>query len=110
MEARNNYKLRRLTQNLGIHYEQHISPNIVRNPKSFWCYMNSHMKAISGVYSIQCPDGSAANFDQERVELLNSYFASVFTDENLASFPSIELEVSTPKLEDIANNNCFNSI
>ena len=59
------------------------------------------MKTRSGIDSIQRPDGSTATSDQEKAELLNSYFVSVFTDENLASFPSIESEVSVPKLEDI---------
>ena len=87
-EARN--KLRHLTRNLRIHHEQNIISNIGRNPKSFWCYINSHMKTRSGIDSIQCSDGSTATSDQ-KAELLNSYFASIFTDENLASFPSIEL-------------------
>ena len=97
-EARN--KLRHLTQNLRIHREQHIISNIARNPKSFWCYINSHMKTRSGIDSIQRPDGSTATSDQEKAKLLNSYFASVFTDNHLANFPSIESEVSVPKLED----------
>ena len=98
-EARN--KLRRLTRNLRIHHEQHIVSNIKRNPKSFWRYINSHMKSRSGIDSIRRPDGSTAIPDQEKAELLNSYFASIFTDDNLTSFPSIESEVSVPKLEDI---------
>ena len=79
--------------------EQHIVSNIGRNPKSFWHYVNSHMKTRSGIDSIRRPNGSTATSDQEKVELLNSYFASVFTDENLASFPLLESEVSVPKLE-----------
>ena len=59
------------------------------------------MKTRSGIDSIQRPDGSIATSDQEKAELFNSYFASVFTDENLANFPSLESEVSAPKLEDI---------
>ena len=56
------------------------------------------MKTRSGIDSIQHPDGSTATSDQEKAELLNSYFASVFTGENLVT---IESEVSVPKLEDI---------
>ena len=59
------------------------------------------MKTRSGIDSIRRPNGSTATSDQEKVELLNSYFASVFTDENLASFPLLESEVLVPKLEDI---------
>ena len=74
-ETRN--KLRRLTRNLRIHHEQHIVSNNGRNPKSFWHYVNSHMKTRSGIDSIRRPNGSTATSDQEKVELLNSYFASV---------------------------------
>ena len=61
------------------------------------------MKTRSGVDSIQCPDSSTATSDQEKAKLLkfNLYFASVFKDENLARFPSIESEVLVPKLENI---------
>ena len=59
------------------------------------------MKRRSSIYSIRRPNGSTATSDHEKVELLNSYFASVFTDENLANFPLLESEVSVPKLEDI---------
>ena len=51
------------------------------------------MKTKSGIDSIQCPDGSTATSDQEKAELLNSYFASVFTDESLANFSSIGSEI-----------------
>ena len=66
-----------------------IVSNIERNPKNFWHCIDSHMKTRSGIDSIQHPDSSKANSDQEKAELLNSYFASAFTDENLASFLSI---------------------
>ena len=59
------------------------------------------MKTRSSIDSIRRPNGSTATSDHEKVELLNSYFASVFTDENLASFPLLESEVSVHKLEDI---------
>ena len=57
--------------------------------------MNSNLKTRS---SIQCPDGSAASSDQEKAELLDSYFASAFSDD---SFPSLEPGVPVHMLEDI---------
>ena len=90
-KARN--KLRCLTQSLSINHGQHIVSNTKRNTKSFWHYIYSHMKTRSGIDSVQCPDGSTATSDQEKAELLNLYLASVITDENLASFPSIESDV-----------------
>ena len=45
------------------------------------------MKTRSGIDSIQRPDGSMATSDQEKAELLNLYFASVFTDDKFSQFP-----------------------
>ena len=79
-----------------------IVSNIGRNPKSFWRYIDSQITARSGIDSTQCPDGFIATSDQENAKLLHKFiFASVFTDRNLVSFPSIESEVSISKLEDI---------
>ena len=102
-EARN--KLRRLTRNLRINHEQHLVSNIGRSPKSFWRYVNSNMKTRSGIDSIQRPDDSTATSDPEKAELLNSYSASVFTDENLSPRSgSFGTKVGKH------NNNCFISI
>ena len=51
--------------------------NFGKNPKSFWHYINSHMKTRSNIDSIQRPDGSIAVSNQEKAEILNSYFASI---------------------------------
>ena len=59
-------KLRHLTRNLRTHHEQHIVSNIGNNPKSFWRYINSHMKTRSNIDSIQRPDGSIATSNQQR--------------------------------------------
>ena len=80
---------------------KYIVSTIERNPKRFWRYINSSMKTRSDIDSIQCPDGSTTTSDQEKAELLNSYFASVFTDKNLASFPLLKSEVLVPKLDEV---------
>ena len=56
------------------------------------------MKTRSYIDSVQCPDGSTATSDDKN-EIINLYFASLFTDENLASFPSIESDISVPSLK-----------
>ena len=52
---------------------------MANNPKGFWHYVNSGLKARPNVDAVQCLDGSLASSDQENVDLLNSYFSSVFT-------------------------------
>ena len=59
------------------------------------------MKTRSGIDSIQRPDGSTATSDPEKAELLNSYFASVFTNENLINYPALDPGAWVPKLENI---------
>ena len=59
------------------------------------------MKTRSDIDSIQRPDGSTATSDPEKAELLISYFASVFTNENLTYFPALDPGASVPKLENI---------
>ena len=72
-----------------------IVSNNRRNPKSFWCYIHSHMKTRSSIDSIQYPDSSTAVSDQEQAVILNLYFASVFTDKNLAGFSLIVRSLGT---------------
>ena len=53
------------------------------------------MKTRSGIDSIQYPDSSTAISDQEQAVILNLYFASVFTDKNLADFSLIVRSLGT---------------
>ena len=66
---------------LRCQHEANLVPNIANNPKSFWRYVNSSLKARSNINAIQHLDGSLTSSDQEKVKLLNSYFSSVFTYE-----------------------------
>ena len=58
--------------------------DIANNPKRVWCYVNSSLKARPNIDALQCIDGSLASSNQEKADLLNSYFSSVFTHENLS--------------------------
>ena len=64
--------------------------------------MNSSLKARPNIDAIQCLDGSLASSDQEKADLLNSYFSSAFTFENLSNIPTMDLKDDTPHLDDIA--------
>ena len=50
----------------------------------------------------KCIDGSLASSDQEKADLLNSYFSSVFTRENLSNLPNFEVNEDIPLLDHIS--------
>ena len=62
----------------------------------------SCLKARPNIDAIQRLDGSLASSDQEKAELLNSYFSSVFTHENLTKIPTLESKDDTAQLDDMA--------
>ena len=95
-------RLRSLTRNLRRQHETNLVSNIAKNPRSFWRYVNSCLKARPNIDAIQRLDGSLASSDQEKAELLNSYFSSVFTHENLTKIPTLESKDDTPQLDDMA--------
>ena len=95
-------RLRSLTRNLRCQHEATLVSNIANNLKSFWCYVNYSLKARPNIDAIQRLDGSLASSDQEKAELLNSYFSSVFTHENLTNIPTLESKDDTPQLDDMA--------
>ena len=72
-------RLRSLTTNQRCQYEANLVSDVANNPKKFWHYVNSSLKARPDIDALQCLDGSLASSDQENVNLLNLYFSSVFT-------------------------------
>ena len=95
-------RLRSLTIYLRCQHEVNLVSNIANNPRSVWRYVNSTLKGWSNMDAIQHLDGSLASSDQEKAELLNSYFSSVFTHENLTNIPTLESKDDTPQLDDMA--------
>ena len=55
--------------------------------KSFWNYINSKLKTRSGIGTLERSDGTLASSEADKVEVLNKFFASVFTrTEDLQNF------------------------
>ena len=80
--------LRSLTRRLKSGYEENLVSNIKTNPKVFWKYVNSKMKTRLPVDIFRTNDGEAvSNLDIANV--LNEYFVSVFTQEDLRNMPSL---------------------
>ena len=59
-------------------YEQDLATKIKTDNKLFWSYVRSKIKTKSNFEQLELPDGSFTNDNQERAEILNGYFASVF--------------------------------
>ena len=71
-------------------YEKLIANKDKTEPKHFWSYVKSKTKSKSTISNLVKEDGSFTKTDKEKAILLNSFFASVFTSENVQNIPDIE--------------------
>ena len=72
------------------HYEKQLIQNIKSKPKAFWQYVNSKIKTRPSITELLRSDGTAASSDAEMATMLNDYFSSVFTCEDITSFPVVD--------------------
>lgn len=78
-----------LTRNLCRDFEKDIARNIKENPKAFWRYTNSKLKNRPKLGDLQTADGKLTSDNQEKAEILNRFFSSVFTKEDLTQIPTL---------------------
>ena len=88
--------LRRLTRNLRVDFERTLVRDIKENPKAFWRYSNSRLKAKSKVGDLRQPDGTLASTGPEKAEVLNTYFCSVFTVEDRVLPDTVHVYTGAP--------------
>ena len=69
-------------------YEQRLASNIKTDCKSFYSYVNSKRRAKDRVGPLKDSAGKVLNNDRETAEVLNDYFSSVFTVEDLSYIPN----------------------
>jgi hypothetical protein len=69
-------------------YERNLAEEVKNNPKAFWKYVRSKTKVKTGIKDLKKDDGSYAHSDGEKAELLNAFFASVYTDEDTSHIPT----------------------
>ena len=74
-------------------HEKKIVNNIKSNPKQFWKYVQNKLKSTSGISPLDKKDGEKAISDEDKANVLNDFFASVFTKENFNDFPHVEAGV-----------------
>ncbi len=71
-------------------FEKSVAQNIKTNPKLFWKYVHSKTKTRQPISDLQKEDGSLTVNDHEKAEVLNQFFTSVFTKEDLSNMPTVE--------------------
>lgn len=103
LKARN--KARKATRKAMRRFEKNIAMNSKSNPKAFYKYVNGRLKTRSKIPELEL-DGVTGTTDQEKAQLLNRQFASVFSDDGSsgtdASVPSSQIplnfQLSMPKI------------
>ena len=93
-------------------FERDLANNVKSNPKEFWPYCNPKLKNEPRLGDLKTSEGALVQGDKEKMDLLNEYFASVYTQENLENLPSLESKYDGPLLNkpdiaaDTVRNNC----
>ena len=67
----------------------------------FWRYSKSRLKTKSGIDCLKDEHESLCRDDQSKATNLNSFFASVFTKEDLSSVPQLNPLSTHPAMEDL---------
>lgn len=68
--------------------EVEIAKEAKLNPKKFFHYVSSKTKPREGVSTLLKDDGTLAQQDKDKADVLNTFFSSVFTVENDGEMPS----------------------
>ena len=76
-------------------YEKGVADLVKEYPKGFWAYMNCKTKMRSGISDLKDENGTLCSSDADKANILNNFFASVFTKEGDSAIKDI-----TPKTLD----------
>ena len=88
-------------------FEEDIALDIKNNPKKFYSYVRSKNKSKEGIGPLLSDNDQLVESDTEMVQILNQFFSSVFTTEDMVNIPkdamSVEMEINNISctLEDI---------
>ena len=78
-----------------------IASAVKKNAKRFWSYVKSKTTTRESVSSLVKPDGSKPESDLEKDEILQTFFSSVFTQEDMENMPLLsQVDFDSP-LNDI---------
>ena len=93
--ARN--KVKNEIRNAKRKFEKSIAERAPNNPKMFWSHVRGKLKAISGVAPLleDVTNKKSIKFDnQEKANILQQQFASVFSNEPVGELPTFEIKTN----------------
>ena len=95
--ARARNQARWATRKAVKQFEKRIASKVKVNPKLFWNYVNDKMKSRQPVSDLRKENGELTTNDEEKAQVLNDFFSSVFTREDQTNIPElIQREVPKP--------------
>ena len=68
-------------------FEEKLAKNIKHDAKTFFAYVNSKKRSTNKIGPLRNSQGDVVENNKQTADLLNSYFASVFTVEDTSSLP-----------------------
>lgn len=71
-------------------YHKGIADSVKNSPKSFWSHVKEQTKSKSSIGDLKDKDGIIKTEDKDKAEILNDFFASVFTVEGDSELPQFE--------------------
>eukprot|EP00794_Sanderia_malayensis_P008776 gene8776-9714_t len=72
-------------------YERSLAKEFKEKPKHFYGYVRNKMKTKANVPQLQRSDGSMTESDQQKADVLNEFFQSVFVEENTSKLPDFDI-------------------
>lgn len=86
-------------------YEKGVAKAAKGNPKAFYAYAKSKLVTKQGVANLTDSNGKQATTDTDKADVLNKFFCSVFTKEDLQSVPDCDDKNFSTVLDDIEIDN-----
>ena len=94
-------RLRSLTRKLRQDFEYGLVNDIKDNPRAFWKYSNSRLKTKPGIGDLRSPSGELECTDKGKADILNTFFAGVFTQEELSSMPVLSERITGQEVSEL---------
>ena len=90
-------KVDKLVRNAKISEEKRVASVSKENPKEFFGYVNSRKPIKNNISPLRDSEGNLVTSDLGKAELMNKYFTSVFTTENLSTIPEPGVKYEGPQ-------------